>query len=238
MKNPSSRLTQMRLDLEEYTFNIEYVKGKENVSADAVSRITIDSDELKTIPCLPIQTRSMTKIQKNKTNIDSSATEIDHLRAYDSVNNLDAFKVPKVTFELINQYTIIRILSKNLKMLISQVKLACQNGGTDLTYYLQIINEMALKSNIKTLAIKNNDKLFSFIPQEVFKQACNRILSDVTIIIYEPTKIITDDETIQRIISENHKTPTGGHIGICRLLNKFRSKYYWNNMKRTTVIPP
>ena len=30
MKNPSSKLTRMRLDLEEYDFEIEYIKGKEN----------------------------------------------------------------------------------------------------------------------------------------------------------------------------------------------------------------
>lgn len=38
---------------------------------------------------------------------------------------------------------------------------------------------------------------------------------------------------IQKLISENHDTPTGGHVGINRLLNKLRSKYYWPNMKNT-----
>lgn len=39
MKNPSSKLTRMRLDLEEYNFEIEYIKGTDNVCADALSRI-------------------------------------------------------------------------------------------------------------------------------------------------------------------------------------------------------
>ena len=38
MKNPSSKLTRMRLDLEEYGFEIEYIKGKKNYGSDALSR--------------------------------------------------------------------------------------------------------------------------------------------------------------------------------------------------------
>jgi hypothetical protein len=45
MRNPTSKLTRMRLDLEEYEFTVEYLKGKDNHVADALSRITID--ELK-----------------------------------------------------------------------------------------------------------------------------------------------------------------------------------------------
>jgi len=41
MINPSSKLTRMRLELEEYNFTVEYLKGKDNYVADALSRITI-----------------------------------------------------------------------------------------------------------------------------------------------------------------------------------------------------
>jgi len=41
MINPSSKLTRMRLELEEYDFTVEYLKGKDNYIADALSRITI-----------------------------------------------------------------------------------------------------------------------------------------------------------------------------------------------------
>lgn len=42
LKEPSSRLTRIRLDLEEYSFTVEHIRGKDNVIADALSRITID----------------------------------------------------------------------------------------------------------------------------------------------------------------------------------------------------
>lgn len=42
LKNPSSKLTRIRLDLEEYNFVIEHIAGKNNVVADALSRVSID----------------------------------------------------------------------------------------------------------------------------------------------------------------------------------------------------
>lgn len=47
MNNPSSRLTKFRLILEEYDFTIHYVKGNDNSVADALSRVKIDSNDVK-----------------------------------------------------------------------------------------------------------------------------------------------------------------------------------------------
>lgn len=41
LKNPSSKLMRIKMDLEEFDFTIEYIKGRENVVADALSRISI-----------------------------------------------------------------------------------------------------------------------------------------------------------------------------------------------------
>lgn len=50
-KDPTSKLTRMRLDLAEYDITIEYIKGKSNVGADALSRIITTSDELVAAEC-------------------------------------------------------------------------------------------------------------------------------------------------------------------------------------------
>ena len=47
MKNPTSKLTRIRIDFEEFYYDVVYIKGKENVVADALSRITTTSEELK-----------------------------------------------------------------------------------------------------------------------------------------------------------------------------------------------
>lgn len=46
-KNPSSKLTRIRLDLSDYDFDIVFKQGKMNTNADALSRIELNSDILK-----------------------------------------------------------------------------------------------------------------------------------------------------------------------------------------------
>ena len=79
MTNPSSRLTKFRIILEEYDFEIQYIKGKDNVVADALSRIT--SDELKELnnkTCY-VMTRSKTKTLKETQSKPLTTEErIDH----------------------------------------------------------------------------------------------------------------------------------------------------------------
>lgn len=53
IEDPSSKLTRMRLDLEEFDFDVVYIRGKENVGADALSRIEITSEHLKLGNILP-----------------------------------------------------------------------------------------------------------------------------------------------------------------------------------------
>lgn len=65
MKKPTSKLTRMRLDLEDFDFIFENIKGKTNVTADALSRIIMTSDELQSTNVFVINTRSMTR-EKNE----------------------------------------------------------------------------------------------------------------------------------------------------------------------------
>jgi len=62
MTNPSSKLTRMRLDLEEYDFTVEYLKGKDNHIVDALSRIKKRKKDLQNIQkdnkILKVNTRS------------------------------------------------------------------------------------------------------------------------------------------------------------------------------------
>lgn len=59
LKNPSQRLLRIRLELEEYKFDIEYIKGSQNVVADALSRISFD--EIKDCNQNTAQVRVMTR---------------------------------------------------------------------------------------------------------------------------------------------------------------------------------
>ena len=61
MKDPSSKLTRIRLEFSEYNFVVEYIKGKTNVAADALSRISIGELKNITKSVLPVYTRSKIK---------------------------------------------------------------------------------------------------------------------------------------------------------------------------------
>lgn len=79
MTNPSSRLTKFRLALEEFDFIVEYVKGVDNVTADALSRIEIKSDELKNMNTheICIMTRAQTKKQRMIKQTEIEAKKFD-----------------------------------------------------------------------------------------------------------------------------------------------------------------
>lgn len=75
MKDPTSKLTQMRLDLGEFNFDVIYIAGKENVGADALSRIVITSEQLQNMQMLVVNTRSMQKTKSmQSTQVDTSIT--------------------------------------------------------------------------------------------------------------------------------------------------------------------
>lgn len=231
MKDPASKLTRMRLDLEEFNFDIEYVIGKENVGPDALSRIEINLEDLKNMSILPMQTRSMTRTTTQNPVNEPTATKIDHLKAYDSINNIDAFNLPKVICEPKFDHFNIIIKNKNLKGIIAQAQIFHNKGTIYFEECIRMINEMAKTTKIKKIAINVMDPMFNFISREKFKEVCNEILNDVVIILYTPAKVMKNKDEINQLIKENHDTPSGGHVGINKLLQKLRRNYYWSNMK-------
>lgn len=234
MKDPTSKLTRMRLDLEEFDFDIEYVKGRDNVGADALSRIRIDSKDLQSMSVLAVQTRSKTKNERHNTiETNKKLNDTNNLKAYNSINNIDAFRIPKVMFEINNEFYQITITNKTRKGIIVQAQLFPKQGTFYLNECLEIINEMAKKTKLKKVAISVMDPIFKHYSQVMFKEICNKLLNDVTIIIYIPAQIITNPTEINNLIKENHNTLLGGHMGINKLIQKIRRNYYWPNMKKS-----
>lgn len=99
MKEPTKKLTQMRLDLEDYDFKIELIKGKDNVGADAVLRI-VTSHDLKNNSILMVNTRSMTSKNTNVTK-DTISTEKkpDQLL----VSEIDILKEARNSLKLVSE---------------------------------------------------------------------------------------------------------------------------------------
>ena len=99
LKNPTSELTRIRWELEEYNFEVQYIEGKSNVLSDALSRILITSYTLKLIY---IVTRSMSRENDTK-KPDLPTQEPDQLHVFEVISNLEAFDLPKLTFSYNNR---------------------------------------------------------------------------------------------------------------------------------------
>ena len=68
-KDPSSRLIRWRLRLEEYNYEIEYTKGKDNTAADALSRVhAVTRNEIVNLDLLIDHTNSFNEWKNNNEN--------------------------------------------------------------------------------------------------------------------------------------------------------------------------
>lgn len=107
LKNPTSRLARIRLDLQEYDFDVEFVKGTSNVCADALSRVNIQDlkdkyEQVLNLVQMFVVTRSMTKNQLQQT---SSSVDVRKPREYENfineVMNAKPYQsIPTLSFNL------------------------------------------------------------------------------------------------------------------------------------------
>lgn len=236
MKNPTSKLTRIRLDLEEFDFSIEYIPGKGNVGPDALSRVVTDSDELKQLNILKVNTRSMTRKAQNaidKENKISRDTpvprEIDHLSTYMTNNPSETNKMLKLETRIYENK--LRFTLKKNDKVIAQVNQEMLNGSQTLEFALSKLEELMKIMNYEKIALSSRDELFKMISMENFKIVANAQVHSIQIVIYKPPTIITKMSEIQQILHNYHNTPTGGHVGQHRLYLQLREIYKWNNMK-------
>lgn len=244
LKDPSSRLTRIRLDLEEYSFELVHIKGTENVVADALSRITID--ELKHLATVKIDTlrinkmttRSMTKqIQPNK-KTDSSS------------NNQDAHHEPHF-IEMNNKYITDGIPILNCQILNDDlqgpfINISIHQGKSNIyKFNFKLGNDQSLKKLLSTLEKITTDlqihKLIMFednlllqwFDRLLFKDFCNKYLKNLKLYGQSIPLRITDPKKQKELIESYHTNSIyGGHCGSRRLYHKLRETFTWKNMSR------
>jgi hypothetical protein len=235
LKNPASRLTRIRLELEEYDFDVEYVKGEENVSADALSRISIES--LKNLvegnsEIFQIQTRSMTKNKNiiNQSNDNKSA--IISLCPY--MKNLIKKKYLslKVVFPKSSRNTM-SILNEFNKLNSIPLEEIANGPENFFINFLTELDKLAGKIHFDELKIYQNDIIFQYISLEKFKNMANKYLNKVIIKICANKINVNDKNERLELIKKFHDDPiTGGHSGQKRTLSKIKDKYSWKAMSK------
>lgn len=182
-KNPSSKMTRIRLDLSDYDFEIAYKQGKMNTNADALSRIKIDSDILKKmIPTncddnnkMFVITRGMSA--KNNTRVDkenyNSHSKSRQLHIWDCTSTADIRNIKRLKF----------VYEEKMKGSKIQIN---KNGDIRVRYseeplkYVSImakLSSIATKRNIEKLALEKVN-LLREMNIENFKKAFNKLQTE------------------------------------------------------------
>lgn len=237
MKNATSKLVRIRMELEEYDFDICYIRGKDNIQADALSRIPFSeiknlAEDSKSVLAI---TRSMSRGQ-NATNSDINDNNDDKSDENDRANRvfeqLTGFttRVPKLVSVLSGNELKINAHMKHRK--IFEVR-ADVNEVLPLEAILSTIERTSSQRNLSELQICTNDKIFEYCTAEEFKNACMNTLKNIKIALIHPVTRIDDPNEQLKLIQKYHGDRIrGGHCGQKRLYAKLRNQFYWRGMTR------
>lgn len=245
MTNPSSRLIKFRLVLEEYDFTVEYIKGSHNVTADALSRIRIESSELKkpdvtknTMQNVNAMTRAQAKTQGVSNQQKGSATNrIDH------PGLVELLKQPIESVEMrpINNEEFIQRKSRNcvytdILFIYDETSHVFYfnrdiRSTTNLGGSLRNLSAICKKLNIEELCVIKNASHDNFI--KILSRYREEMLREgIKISVVKDVKQVESKEVRQLILNDFHNLPTGGHAGTNRMFNNIRKYYFWSGMKK------
>lgn len=249
MKNPSSRLTKFRLTLEEYDFTISYIKGSENVTADALSRIILDSDNLKSmcereIGCVNVLTRAQTR-KNYETDIpaphNSFNDRTDHPGIVEILKRpVDSVEVCPVLYEKFKELVSTKnhgINSKKFNNFIYDENKAIiyfnqeYRSTLSLRESLRDLGKICKKHKIVELCILKNKQNEKFL-KDIGKLKHEILESAIKICVIKDLQKIEDKELQQLILNDYHTLCTGGHAGVNRMYNNIKTRYFWSGLKK------
>lgn len=222
MKNPSSKLTRVRLDLEEFDFRIEHIKGSDNVGADALSRI--EFDDIKQIAKInAIQTRSMTnreiKTNNNKSTKIASPDLDEQLIIYETINGNEVKHLPKLSFRIKrNKLECIVEGQSNILLKFASTE-SLVKDKLNVASILSELESRADNSSIEQIKLSLNDEIFKYISTNEFKRVATNELKKLKIAL-TPRLIEVHDHTEKSSILQKFHDDSlyGGHAGIKRML--------------------
>lgn len=233
LKNPSSRLTRIRLELEEYEFVIEHIKGKDNSGADALSRI--DFTEIKSIPTTNNVLMVTTRAQSgNKTENKIQKAIPEKPKVFETIGFACVKKWVKLRTNT-NKGKPIIFFKRGKQVLAPKINIenTIANGNIDLGQFFPILEKEAISRNLDKIQLNLNDDIFSLMTIEEFKQKAYKHIKKIQIALTPKICIVTDKEEQKLLLKKFHDDPMfGGHPGTTRLVNKLRQFYYWKNITK------
>lgn len=248
MKDPSSRLMKFRLQLEEYNFTVEYVKGSDNAAADALSRITLQDLKEMNENIVSVMTRA----QKRK-EAQSVPNSLDDMASTDNWSDQ-----PKVVETHIKpqDYTELAFVSKiKLNKLRKKFNInyesktfchckekkvlfiKCNGSSSQITpvEFVRELDDICKRIGINELYFIM-DKTNNIFVEKLSKEIRASVSDTVPRLCVLKDVIKIDNKDDQRVIlNDFHLLPTSGHAGIRRMLSNIKKYYFWPCLEKDVI---
>lgn len=247
MKDPSNRMLKFRLLLEEYDFKIVYLKGKDNVVADALSRVCITSDELKSmhegIMTLNVLTRAQKrKLDENSKNVSPILSKATDKRS-DQPRVVELLRKPcdMVEMILMEKYKVDKYRKNDLVTIEEEcfVYIPSKNTlGINLNFMAQFsriefvtkLEKFCNKTNIKEICIIKNKENEEFICGLCNELKLLKAWTGPRVCILRGVQRIDDEKVKKFILHDFHLLPTSGHAGVRSMTNNIKRQFYWPSL--------
>lgn len=247
-KGNNTRLMRWKLKLEEYNFSVGYKKGKDNVVADALSRVEIQNNEtnneINDNDSVIVNVNEIPEISQDdidqilgaetprSVNLDNEADDTD-LETVHSGQQDTGLRGPVFTERPVNTFSnrIIIKLSDTIKRRITRPF----NKNTHLvTLNKENFNE-TLKEILTEIISPNRVFGIFLINPELKEPLCNIITNtfNESVKIYISNtycRDVTEPISQKEIVEEYHDKT---HTGITETYNQLKQKYYWPCMQGT-----
>lgn len=230
MKDPNSKVVRMRLELNEYDFDIVYIPGKDNVEADALSRINFKN--LVDHQVLAI-TRSKTKQQRLESNFAPTLDELAIPNVYEALIPSEVRNLPKLRFSFSDVAITYEVRQKRRLIFNGNVIKEQDKSIFDvLPSLLKQIEEKAQQNDIDKLYLDTKDEVFRYLSIMRFKDEASKSLNTLFVVLYSERQKLSDPQAIQEVLKTLHDSAVSGHPGQQRLLKKIKRYYKWKGLKQ------
>lgn len=254
MKDPASRLIKFRLQLEEYDYKVTYIRGKDNTSADALSRVTITSDELKQLnETIFVMTRAQKRKNEEEEKVVSSSrnTSFPNISPQNSRPDQprigEIFRIPCDSVEMkfierkdLDKLRVRKQITKERQcfVYVHDIQIIYIN----LSYishftrdeFANMLSDFCKEIKVEKICIKKTKDNALFIKKLLKEIQGRKLWSGPQInILNKNVKIIVDDKEKTIILNDFHLLPTSGHAGVRRMVNNIKRKYYWPGLEKS-----